>query len=248
MQTILLLGQSWVTGSVAIMNGVLKMTFSTIMALLSGITWTGTYIVLIYRGFKDKATGMPLIALGLNISWEFLYSFIFPSDNKIQLVINIVWFLFDVVIIVQKFMYGRDEYDVNLKGLGKNLFYPTLMVSLLVCFLAVYFAAIEWKDYIGLYSAFIMNLLMSVSFISMLAKREDIKGQSIYVAVLKLIGTLAPTLVLCSSHPLVFMLGAGCFFYDSVYTILLVKKYKQLGLSVFSRKPIVLSANAARVS
>jgi len=215
------------------------MTFNTFLTLLSGITWTLTYIIIIYRGFKDKATGMPLIALGLNISWEFLYSFIFPSSNKIQLVINIVWFFFDVIIVAQKFLYGRDEYEANLKGLGKNLFYPTLVVSLIVCFLAVYFAAIEWKDYKGLYSAFIMNILMSMAFISMLAKREDIKGQSIYIAIFKLIGTLSPTILIMMgpAHPLVVMLGFGCFFYDSVYTILLVKKYRQLKL-MLSRKPV----------
>ena len=214
------------------------MTFSMAMALLSGMAWTLTYIVIIYRGFKDKATGMPLIALGLNISWEFQYSFIFPTTNKVQLVINIVWFLFDLIIIAQKFMYGRDEYEANLKGLGKNLFYPTLIVSLVVCYLAVYFAAIEWKDYIGLYSAFIMNLLMSVAFVSMFAKREDLKGQSIYVAVFKLIGTLAPTMIMGPGHPLILMLGSGCFFYDSVYVALVGRKYYQQHMNVFTRKQI----------
>lgn len=217
------------------------MAFNTFLALLSGIAWTLTYIVIIYRGFKDKTTGMPLIALGLNFSWEFLYSFIFPANDKVQLFINIVWFLFDVVIVVQKFLYGHDEYELNLKGLGKKLFYPSLVVSLIVCFLAVYFAAIEWKDYKGLYSAFIMNILMSVAFISMLTKREDIKGQSIYIAIFKLIGTLIPTILIMMGpeHPLVVMLGAGCFFFDSVYTVLLVRKYRVLGLKVFSRKPMV---------
>jgi hypothetical protein len=206
------------------------------MGLFSGVAWTLTYIVVIYRGFKDKATGIPLIALGLNISWEFIYSFVFPSSSTVQLVINIVWFLFDIIIVAQKFLYGRDEYNANLKGLGKNLFYPTLITSLIVCFLVVYFAAIEWQDYIGLYSAFIMNLIMSVAFISMMAKRDDLKGQSIYIAILKLVGTLCPTILeLGTAHPLVIVLGIGCFFYDSVYTVLLARKYKQLGIKIFSR-------------
>ena len=41
---------------------------------ISGICWTIVYIELIRNGFKDKACGMPLFALGLNIVWEFLYS------------------------------------------------------------------------------------------------------------------------------------------------------------------------------
>ena len=41
---------------------------------ISGICWTIVYIELIRKGIKDKACGMPIFALGLNIVWEFLYS------------------------------------------------------------------------------------------------------------------------------------------------------------------------------
>lgn len=251
------------------------MNVNNILSVISGVSWTIVYIVIIYRGFKDKASGMPLVALGLNFSWEFIYSFVFPVQNKVQLVINIIWCLFDVVIIYQKFRFGRDEYNANLKGLGEKLYYPSLITTFIFCFFIVYFAKIEWNDFIGLYSAFIMNLIMSVTFIPMLLKRGNLNGQSFYIAFFKLIGTLAPTILftffhkgmymvtakvpdtlaansamalggghfplLAGSHimvwhPLVFILGIGCFFFDTVYLALVCREYYKLGYNIFTRK------------
>ena len=47
----------------------------TVLTIVSGIFWTIAYINIIYRGFKDKACGMPLMVLGLNWSWEFIFAF-----------------------------------------------------------------------------------------------------------------------------------------------------------------------------
>jgi len=255
------------------MNSAELTNFNYAMSILSGVSWTIVYLVIIYRGFKDKASGMPLIALGLNFSWEFIYSFVFPVQNTVQLIINIVWCIFDVVIIYQKFLYGREEFEKNLKGFGEKLFYPSIISSLVVCLFAVYFAAVEFNDYIGLYSAFIMNLLMSVSFITMLTKRGTLNGQSFYIAFFKLLGTLAPTILfsffykgmyLATAavpetsttfgmilgggylslaggsvviwHPLIFVIGLACFFYDTIYLVIVCREYKKLDFNLLTRK------------
>ena len=41
-----------------------------VLTIISGLFWTLVYIILIYKGFKDKTCGMPLFVLGLN--WAFL--------------------------------------------------------------------------------------------------------------------------------------------------------------------------------
>ena len=46
-------------------------TAGLILVGISGICWTIVYIELIRNGFRDKACGMPLFALGLNIVWGF---------------------------------------------------------------------------------------------------------------------------------------------------------------------------------
>jgi hypothetical protein len=50
----------------------------TIISVIGGIFWILTYVFIISKGFKDKTFGMPLIALCANISWEFIFSFVFP--------------------------------------------------------------------------------------------------------------------------------------------------------------------------
>lgn len=57
------------------MRGVPEKMFDTLM-LGSGAFWTLTYVLMIRRGFVDRTYGMPLVALGANVSWEFIFSFL----------------------------------------------------------------------------------------------------------------------------------------------------------------------------
>lgn len=45
---------------------------------LALIFWLASYLGIIWRGFKDRSYGMPLVALGTNISWECVFSFVYP--------------------------------------------------------------------------------------------------------------------------------------------------------------------------
>jgi hypothetical protein len=50
-----------------------------ILLVGTGIFWTITYLLIIRRGFLDHTYGMPLIALCANLTWEFIFSFVFPQ-------------------------------------------------------------------------------------------------------------------------------------------------------------------------
>ena len=84
--------------------------YDTLM-IIGGLFWSITYILIIWRGFKDKTYGMPLAALCANISWEGIFSFIYPHSPP-QLNINYVWFFIDVVIVMQFLKYGRSEFPL----------------------------------------------------------------------------------------------------------------------------------------
>ena len=71
----------------------------------SGLLWTAVYALIIRRGFKEKTYGMPVAALCANLAWEFVFSFIYRWDPP-QNVINVVWLLFDLVILYQVIRYG----------------------------------------------------------------------------------------------------------------------------------------------
>ncbi len=205
------------------------------LTLLSGLCWTGVYIDLINRGFRDKTCGMPFFALAFNIAWEFIYAFIIDQGFPLQRAVNIVWFGLDVIILVTYFRYGRQEFPRSFEG----LFLPWSMAALVVAFVTLYYAGTEFSGTRGgTYSAFAQNLMMSVLFISMLVRRRGVQGQSMYIALLKWIGTLAPTILvwLATGSRLVLALGAGCFFYDVVYIFLLYRQFLALGLDPFTRR------------
>lgn len=104
-------------------------TVTTILTLISGISWTIVYILIIIRSFRDKTYGMPFWALAFNISWEFIFSFMLVSDaSGLQGIINKVWFAFDVVILITYIKYGKKEWPQQL---SKDFFILILFLSLL---------------------------------------------------------------------------------------------------------------------
>jgi hypothetical protein len=191
-----------------------------LLLLGSGIFWTITYILIIRRGILDHTYGMPFVALCANISWEFIFSFIFPP-NIIQLVVNIIWFCLDVIILVLLFRYGPDEFA----DLPKPVFYAAFGLALVSAFCAVLLITVAFND-AGTYSAFGQNLMMSVLFVTMLYRRRSLHGQSISIAICKLLGTalasLAFYLYTRISHHSVLLpfLYIAILVYDTIYVVM----------------------------
>jgi hypothetical protein len=210
------------------------MSFTLIM-LGSGIFWTATYLLIIWRGFRDQTYGMPLAAFCANISWEFIFSFIFPSD-PIQHIVNIVWFTLDVGILLLFLRYGPKEF----KHFPKWAFYTSFALALLTAFSLVLFITIQFHDNNGVYSAFGQNLMMSVLFITMLLSRQSLRGQSLSIAICKLIGTFFASLAFYLYSPLTQQSGLlpclyiGILIYDLIY-VGLVYVYQHKGLSLATK-------------
>lgn len=194
------------------------------LQISSGVCWTLVYLFIIKRGFQDKALGMPLVALCANISWEFIFSFIYPHDVP-QYYVNIVWFLFDVIILLQALKFGRFDFNRNLPA---RLFYPVFALTLSMSFCAVLFVSREFKDTEqGKYAAFGQNLMMSVMFVSMLLRRNSVRGQSIYIALFKMLGTLLPSILFFLYFPassLLDFLYVAIFIFDLIYFVMLYQK------------------------
>ena len=204
------------------------------LQISSGVCWTLVYLFIIKRGFQDKALGMPLVALCANISWEFIFSFIYPHDAP-QYYVNIVWFLFDVVIIVQALKFGKFDFNRNLPA---RLFYPVFALTLVMSFCAVLFVSREFKDWDGKYAAFGQNLMMSVMFVSMLLRRNSVKGQSIYIALFKMIGTLLPSILFYMFYPsssLLDFLYVAIFIFDLIYFVMLYRKCLEARINPWAR-------------
>jgi hypothetical protein len=137
----------------------------TLILWIGGIFWILTYLFIISKGFKDKTFGMPLIALCANISWEFIFSFILPPAPP-QLFINYLWFGFDTIIVGQFLKYWKNEF----LNWSSSKLYSIFIFLILGEFGIVLFGTVTIGEFQGAYSAFGINLVMSVLFIAMLIK------------------------------------------------------------------------------
>ena len=194
-----------------------------ILVGISGVCWTIVYIELIRNGFKDKACGMPLFALGLNIAWEFLYSidgfFISKEFIQVQNMADMAWAFCDIAILVCWFKYGK-QY---LPKKAQKYFIPYSILALFVCIgmQMAFYLNCKTAPEASIYSAFAQNVAMSVMFLSALFQRDTTKGFSLKGAICKCIGTLTPTIWGCVEigkiHPYIFITGLLCFILDIIY-------------------------------
>ena len=200
-----------------------------ILAGISGICWTIVYIESIRLGFKHKTYAMPFWALALNIAWETVHSILgYKIEGiTIQVIFNAVWCLFDVGILYTYFKYGQKYFP---DFLPKKIFFLWSIIVIFVSYLLQYFFVAEFglvKG--GSYSAFLQNLIMSIMFIAMYIQRRGSEGQSLTIAINKLIGTVTPTILVgivglpAFGKPNLFILVVGVLIaiFDLIYIILL---------------------------
>ena len=206
---------------------------SLLVAATMGLSWTIVYLLVIYRSFKDKQCGMPSVAMAFNLSWEFLYSFLFyDAQSNLQLWINRVWFVFDVLIFVAFLLYGAKQWN----KLYQKFFVPYTVSIVLSACLLLYFLQLDFGDSAITYSAFTMNVLMSWMFINMFLKQQDLKGQAFGIAVFKMLGTAAATIILFQRYSqFLQIMGVLCFILDMIYLILMADRYKKLNLHLITR-------------
>ncbi|AKK26323.1 hypothetical protein [Mycobacterium sp. EPa45] len=157
--------------------------------LASGIFWTITYAFVIRQGLLDRTFAMPFLALVMNITWEFLFTFAYPSvGGLMQESINAVWFAADVAILAIFLKYWRSDYPRNLP---ESYFWPMFVLAFsMVAPMMMAIVAVFGRDDGSVYTAYVDNLIMSVLFLTMLIRRGDRRGQSMWIAWGKLLGTL----------------------------------------------------------
>ena len=201
------------------------------LTLLSGVCWSIVYLELIRKGFRDKTCAMPLFALGLNFAWEITYSVdsLLLNTASVQGWVNLVWALLDAVIVCTFFRYGREFFPEK----AKKYFIPFSILAFAACF-ALQFAFYFHFESVpaSKYSAFVQNAAMSIMFLTMLFTRGNTRGQTVLMAAAKWIGTLAPTILggfVEEFNIYIVLMGAVCFVFDGIYTIVLAK-WKKAGL------------------
>ncbi len=227
-------------------------TLGLLAGAASSLFWTIAYALIIRRGAKDRTFGMPLTALGANLAWEviFLIETLKHDAFDARLAMILPWTLLDVAIVFQCFRYGRSDFK---QPIATKYFHVGLVLILATAAAVLFSFVRETRDAIGWYAAFGQNLMMSALFVAMVLRRGTLRGQSVYIALSKLLGTFfafvmalfwSPatlhehwTSLLPDGYypiaPLIVTLYAGIFLFDSIYVALVVKKARELGVDVW---------------
>jgi hypothetical protein len=201
------------------------------------LMWMALYVLVIRRGFLDKTFGIPIVALFLNSSWDVINTFIYPSPMP-QPVVNLIYFLLELVIIYQVIRYWRSDYsDVRTWQ-----FYSLFVLAAVLTFAVLLGLIKDFGDFPTWRASFIDTLINAALFIHMFHHRPDLRGQSLYIALLKLLGT-APLMLGLYLHPwpgmensaLLPALYAGIFILDLIYVILVYWRSRALGINPWRR-------------
>lgn len=216
-------------------------TFDQLVAIPGGLAWLLCYVLILRRAALDRAPGMPLVALAANISWEFIFGFLDPDDPPMD-TINQVWFFVDVALVWQALRYGRAEFEARWP---RGSYLPMVALCLALAFGMVLGVHREFGDDDGRYTAWGGNLLMSALFIQMLLQRGSSAGQSVWIALSKLVGTACFDLAQFTKTPswpvegglgpLMTVMYLGCLVLDALYLWLLVRQLRREGRSPWRR-------------
>ena len=191
----------------------------TLLVVASGVCWSIVYLKSIHIGFTQHTYAMPLFALGLNIVWEGLYAFtdLFVRQSiGAQAIANAVWFCLDIFILYTYFRYAIEECASETE---RRFFVPWTVLSLAACLVVqllfyFHFGNVEGEKY----SAYLQNIIMSVCYLYMLHDRRSSRGQSMVIAVCKMVGTLTPTIYgTLEGNTFILVTGIVCFAFDMIY-------------------------------
>lgn len=156
-----------------------------LLAGLGTTIWLTVYALMIRRGVKDKSFGMPVTALCFNLSWEFYFAFLagLPPIGQVG---NVLYLLLDLGILYTCLRWGRDDFDWPL---FTEHFYAFIVLGLATSFVLIYTFVTSFDDY-GILITLFVEMLYSTLLVAMIVRRDSVRGQSFYIALLILIGDL----------------------------------------------------------
>ncbi len=146
------------------------------------IFWGIAFALLLRRGFKDKTFGVPFIGICVDIAWVSTFAFIYPQSPFMYFFVGV-----DLIFLYQLLKFRTSD----LTNFSKFQYYAAVVLGITTSFALIIAFSIEFNDYHGVYSAFINTLIASILYIVLIHRRGNLSGQSIYIAITKMLGTLS---------------------------------------------------------
>lgn len=174
--------------------------------------WVIVYFFTI-RGIRTKQfVDIPLMSVCANISWEFLWSWVFETDmGSLYQWGYRIWFFLDCYIVYGLFKYGYKQ--ILIPPLAQKHQQVTFF-GIVMWLVMLYFYIKNYDEplsHMGAYSGYILSILMGTLYITMFLSINNLKlftYKSVWCAA---IGNLLVTLF-CFSHFTDWFLLSMCVF------------------------------------
>jgi hypothetical protein len=202
-----------------------------LLKLVLWACWTLAYVLIIRRAHLDQAPGMPFAATCLNVGWEGAMLFHHPFGGLGWITV-FIWFALDLVILAQYFVYARPATATTL---AEQMFWPATVGIMVTCLITPIVINHAFHDPSGLIAAYFQNALMSILFCGMMLRRDSMRGQSLYVALAKLVGTSVAILYGEPSNAFLLWCYILVIAFDLAYVALIVRVASRDGIDLLRR-------------
>ncbi|KAK7180692.1 hypothetical protein DPSP01_012998 [Paraphaeosphaeria sporulosa] len=169
---------------------------------ISGILWSVSYILMTLKGYKDRSYAMPIYCLCLNITWEFVFGFIY-GPGLVNQIVFAQYMVVDVFLFHSILKFGPNEWRAH-PLVARNLSW-IIGVGCAVCLglhlvLAKTFVPVIGRQVI-FFTAWPMQHMISLGCVAQVLSRGHDAGQSMAIWWTRFLGTVT----------------AGCCFYWRIY-------------------------------
>ncbi|KIJ26394.1 hypothetical protein M422DRAFT_192285 [Sphaerobolus stellatus SS14] len=157
-----------------------------------GVFWTAAYLLYVKQAREDRSYGMPLLALILNVSWEFVYTFVYRR-NGVGRFFHFPWVFIDGILVVETIKYGPDIWRSS-PAVAEN-FGAIVLLSVIIGITAQWTFASQFSRYnASFWSAYACQNVLSWGSLWMLLARGNITGHSMSIWWCRFLGSLAANL------------------------------------------------------
>jgi hypothetical protein len=174
--------------------------------------WVIVYIFTIRSIRRNQFVDIPLISACANISWEFLWSWVFTTDmGELYVWGYRIWFFLDCYIVYGLFRYGYKQILIPALARRHHLvtaFGILAWLVMLYFYIKLYDAPLS---HMGAYSGYILSILMGTLYLTLFLATNDIRRFSYASVWCAGLGNLLVTLF-CFSHFTDWFLLSMCVF------------------------------------
>ena len=165
----------------------LPIWFGIANILSATVLWIVAYVLIIRQGFKDRTYGIPMLCIALNFTWEFIYAvdFPFPQNAGRNSALGLAALRHCHRLPVLR--YGREGQTIPPL---KRYCYPICIAMFISAYVGQLAFHYSLHDKYGVQEdAYMINLVMSMLFVSMYFARPRGEGLSVGAAWAKMLGT-----------------------------------------------------------